>query len=94
MTPNINTAGFPDFDCDDNYMKLKNWKALNLVPFEFFPHYVNSKRYMEELRSYSKTTKFPVYAIPDGSGIVVKDTEIRFVGRPYCFINGKKIRMI
>ena len=93
MTPNINTAGFPDFDCDENTVKLKSWQGLNLVDFEFFPHYVNSKRYIEELAAYSLTCDKPLYAVPDGAGIVIDGDVIRFIGRPYCFVNGKKFRL-
>jgi dipeptidase E len=93
MTKNINTAGFPEFDCDENEDNLKNLKAMNLVDFEFFPHYKNSKRYDEELIKYSKSIKKPLYACPDGSGIIVKDESIEFIGKSYCFLQGKKSRL-
>lgn len=90
MTKSIETAGFPDFDRDVNDEKLRNFKAMNLVDFEFFPHYRNSKRYDAEILDYSKEQDFPIYACPDGSGIVVKNNEISFVGKTYCFFRGKK----
>jgi dipeptidase E len=91
MTPNIETAGFPDFDRDENDSNLSNLKAMNLVRFEFFPHYKSSKRYDRELINYSKSIDIPVYACPDGSGIIVEDHSIKFHGRAYCFFQGKKM---
>lgn len=90
MTKSIETAGFPDFDKDENDEKLRNFKAMGLVDFEFFPHYKNSKRYDVHIINYSKKHNFPIYACPDGSGIVVKNDEISFVGKTYGFIRGKK----
>ncbi|MCR9205779.1 MAG: Type 1 glutamine amidotransferase-like domain-containing protein, partial [Halobacteriovoraceae bacterium] len=53
MTPNVNTAGYPSFDCDDNEDGVTNFRAMNLVKFEFFPHYRNSVRYDTVLRKQS-----------------------------------------
>lgn len=90
MTKSIETAGFPSFDRDDNDENLRNLKAMNLVDFEFFPHYRNSKRYDQELLNYTKTIDIPMYACPDGSGIIVKKDELSFVGKAFCFYKGKK----
>ena len=91
MTPDIKTAGYPSFDKDDNEENVRSFKALNLVKFEFFPHYRNSKRYDRELLEESRKTKNPVYALPDGSGVVVDGKTIRFIGRAWSFFQGKKI---
>ncbi len=91
MTPTIHTAGFPEFDCDDNDENIKNLKALSLVDFEFFPHYRNSKRYDKELLDHSTRIKRPLYACPDGSGISVSGKSLKFHGRVFCFFEGKKI---
>lgn len=90
LTKNIETAGFPDFDKDDNDEGIKNFNSLDLVEFSFFPHYKNSKRYDSELNKYSKSNEVPVYACPDGSGIVITGNEIKFVGKSACFVQGKK----
>lgn len=90
MTPNIETAGLPEFDKDENDENLTNLKSLGLVDFEFFPHYKNSKRYDAELIDYSSQIEEPIYACPDGSGIIVKDNVISFIGKTYCFFKGKK----
>lgn len=90
MTPTIDTAGFPDFDKDDNDEKMKNFKSLGLVKFEFFPHYKNSARYDKELLKHSRNLTYPLYACPDGSGIVIENKSILFHGRSFCFFKGRK----
>ena len=90
MTPNVNTAAVPEFDRDENDEKLRNFNSLALVNFEFFPHFKNSKRYIQELLKYSKKTKNDIYACPDGSGIIFSSNFIKFIGKCFLFSNGKK----
>jgi dipeptidase E len=90
LTKKIETASFPSFDRDDNDDNLKNLSAMDLVNFEFFPHYKNSKRYDDELILYSKKNSRPLYACVDGGGIVITNEETRFIGNTACFINGTK----
>ena len=54
MTPSIDSAGYPSFEQDVNEDNIKNLNSLNLVKFEFYPHYKNSWRYDRELVSRSK----------------------------------------
>lgn len=93
MTPDIETAGFPSFDRDENEENLRNLKAMNLVRFNFFPHYRNSIRYDQEIFQYTKKTKYPLYAATDGSGIIINGESITFHNKVYCFYEGKKIMM-
>ena len=93
MTPSIHTASFPSFDRDDNEENLSNWKALNLLKFEFFPHYRNSKRYEECLKKESSRRSTPIFACPDGHGIVVDDDSLQFCGRAFAFRQGTKITL-
>ncbi len=90
MTPNIKTAGYPDFDCDENEDGVTNLRGMNLVKFEFFPHYKNSLRYDRELRKQSRLTKNPIFALPDGSGIIKTEESMQFVGKAWCFHQGVK----
>lgn len=90
MTMNIDTAGFPSFDKDENEDNMKNLSAMDLVDFSFFPHYKNSKRYDQELSKYSSKINSPLYACPDGSGIVINGKEFKVVGKTACFFQGKK----
>lgn len=94
MTRNIHLAGIPDFDRDINEDNLKNFKAMNLCRFEFFPHYKNSKRYDDALIEYSQNKKHPIYASKDGSGVIRSTNELRFIGQNYCFFQGKKTTLI
>jgi dipeptidase E len=90
MTPNIDTAGFPEFDKDDNEEGIKNFRSMGLVDFEFFPHYKNSKRYDQELLAHSKRSQRKVIACADGSGLVIKDHEVHIHGRCFQFHCGRK----
>ncbi len=94
MTPNIETAGFPEFDKDDNEDGMTNFKSLGLVNFEFFPHYKNSNRYDIELKKHSRKIKYPLIACSDGSGIVVSGNKIEFHGKCYRFFNGRKEKIV
>lgn len=91
MCPSIKTAGFPSFDRDENEENITNFKGLDLVKFEFFPHYRNSKRYDKELLKYSKKTKFPLFACSDGAGLVVEGDSFKSIGRTVLFSKGQKI---
>jgi dipeptidase E len=91
LTPHVHTASFPHFDRDENPFDMKNLSAMRLVNFEFFPHYKNSKRYDAELLHHSKKSKLPLYACPDGAGIIVENNQISFLGKTHMFFEGKKI---
>jgi dipeptidase E len=90
MTENIEMAGYPEFDRDENGVGLKNLSSLGLVDFAFFPHFKNSSRYDAAFKRYSKLKKKVIYACPDGAGIVVNDGELRFVGKTFVFSDGHK----
>jgi len=89
MTPNINTAKVPSFDCDENKIGIKNTQALNLVNFEFLPHFKNNKRYIDEVLGYSKKSNFPIFACSDKDGILINENKLIFVNNPILFFNGK-----
>lgn len=90
MTENIELAGYPEFDRDENNVNLTNLSSLNLVDFGFFPHFKNSPRYDVVFKKYSKLKQKVVYACPDGAGIVIDDDEIRFIGKCFAFSDGHK----
>ena len=93
LTPHVHTATFPHFDRDENPWDMKNLSAMRLVNFEFFPHYKNSKRYDEELLHHSKQSKRPLYACPDGGGIIIDGEQICFSGKSHQFYQGKKLTL-
>jgi dipeptidase E len=90
LTPHIQLAGFPPFDRDDNEVGLarRSFGALDIVGFEFFPHYRHSRRYREALNAYSKRSRLPVYACRDGSGVVVEGDRFTAHGDVWLFDNG------
>lgn len=99
LTPHIRTAGIPEFDKDENEVKIKNFGAMNLTRFEFFPHFLNSKPYIQSLKDYSLYSKYPIFACPDASGIVIEefddeDSKLSFIGRTWGFIQGEKFRVV
>lgn len=93
MTPNIMMASVPEFDRDPNDVGLRRLGSLNLVNFEFFPHFVNRPRYTAALRAYSSDSSKSVIACPDGSGIIVDGRKLTMVGRAWAFSQGKRIRL-
>jgi len=90
MTQDIEMAGYPDFDRDENAVNIKNLQSIGLVDFYFFPHFKNSSRYDHVFKSYSRKVDKIIYACPDGAGIVVSGDETRFLGKCYGYTQGKK----
>lgn len=90
LTPRIDLAGFPEWDRDTNDVGLpkREQKGLGLVDFEFFPHYRRSKRYRDALCDYSRGKRNPVYACPDGSGIVCEGDRFTAHGEVWRFDDG------
>ena len=80
LTPNIELAAYPAHTADENDVGLRNLKALGLAPFEFFPHYQHSLKLLKSLERYAERSKHPVFAVEDGSGIVVEGRSTRFYG--------------
>jgi len=93
LTNSIATASFPSFDRDDNDIGLADLRGLDLVSFEFFPHYTNRPRYSRELRKYSRDSSRPLLACPDGAGVIVAESEVRLVGEVYIFVNGHRCQI-
>ncbi len=93
MTPTIELAAYPPPDADLNEVKLKNWRGLGLVDFEFLPHFSNSKQATEALVRYSRRRLRMIIAAPDGSGVVINRSEIHIYGPVYIFYRGQKIRL-
>lgn len=87
LTPHVALAGVKGLDPDENDVGLKNLKALGLAPFEIFPHYEPKRRPIQILREYSSESRYPVFACPDGTGVVVDQGKVRLIGRGiqlYC----------
>jgi dipeptidase E len=88
VTPTIIAATIPHNKIDKNEVQLKDMTGLGLVSFEFAPHYDDSEIFQSELINYSKQTESLIYAVPDGSGIVVKNGETIEIGPLHKFSKG------
>jgi len=93
MTPNIGLAGYPPFDRDENDVDLRDLRALGLVTFEFFPHFVRSRRLRAALADYSRCSGRPLYACRDGSAIVIEDDLFTAHGDVTLYHRGHEIRI-
>ena len=77
VSPTIEVAGWEPL-ADKNIIKLKDLKALNIIPFFVFPHFEENDCPVIE-KSASKT-KYPVIAINDKQAVLVKDDDIQIIG--------------
>jgi len=93
MTPTIRTAGFPADDRDDNEVGLKDLRALRLVEFEVFPHYVSRIGVNDALKRASRATGRPIYALADGSAIARAGEQLVFHGPVWAFVKGVRFRV-
>lgn len=94
LTPNIRLAGIPTFEADENDIGLHDLNALGVAPFEFSPHYSSTKRRDRSLLAYSLKTAYPIYACPDGGGIVINGEQWSAYGRITVFHRGRKFNLI
>lgn len=62
---------------DENKIKLKNLKGLNLFEIALFPHYENKLK--NELKNFKKKVKYKVKEIRDGEAIFVKGRSWKLV---------------
>ena len=62
--------------------------ALDVVPFEYFPHAMSKPNYLEDLRFYSLHTSRPIIACGDGDGVVVSHGFVECVGEPVWIRKG------
>lgn len=60
--------------------EIEDAAALDLLPFEFFPHAHANPGYLPELVAYSVRNGWPVAACPDGDGIVITGGKVECIG--------------
>ena len=71
---------------DKNNVKLKDLKGLNLVNnCNIKCHYFNEEK--KEIKNYVKKTKIPIIALPNDSGIYVKNNNIKNINKIILFKN-------
>ncbi|WP_142413926.1 Type 1 glutamine amidotransferase-like domain-containing protein [Hathewaya massiliensis] len=79
MTKTIEIAGHGK-DGDENIIGIQNNSALNLVDFEFMPHWDGTEESLNSVRSYARLNNTVVYVCKDGDGIVVDNDNVRLIG--------------
>lgn len=86
LTPCINTdALFSGADPSE----ATDVDALNLTPFEFFPHLNTDASFLPALLNYSRCSTRPILACPDGSGAIVSTRNVETIGDCVWFRNGR-----
>jgi len=79
----ISTCSFGTYK-DKNLVKLKNLKALNLVNnYNIQCHYYSKEK--AQLKKHIKKTKIPIIALPNDSGILIKNKKITPINKVYIF---------
>jgi dipeptidase E len=78
---------------DGRPAELAEATALDLVPFEFFPHLQARANYLPDLLGYSTETPRPIIACADGDGVVVRNGIATCVGDPLRILNGMAERV-
>ncbi len=77
MTPDISTSAL----CGDTFVEaLRDPSALGLVDFQFLPHFEPEEANTAEIAAQQRRFPAPLYACPDGGGIVVDGADIEFFG--------------
>jgi dipeptidase E len=76
---------------DENIVDLQTKDALDLINFEFMPHWEVQQPRLEELLEYSLTKQNTIYTCYDGDGIVLEGDTIEFFGKVNEIRNGNWI---
>ncbi|CAK09063.1 hypothetical protein RL3574 [Rhizobium johnstonii 3841] len=85
MTPTIAvdalfSGGSPD--------AVQDGAALDLLPFEFFPHLNDDPGYLSALLRYSETTATPILTCRDGEGLILGNGLVEIFGAPLTISGG------
>lgn len=85
MTP---TIAVDAFFLGQQPADITDGEALDLVPFEYFPHLNEDDRYLPALLGYSESITTPIVACRDGEGLIVEDNSVHVFGRPVLIRSG------
>jgi len=85
MTP---TVALDAMFSGENAGAVRDGEALDLIPFEFFPHLNKSADYLPQLLAYSTETSRRIAACRDGDGVVVNGGVVESVGDIVWISNG------
>jgi len=76
MSKDISAAKFGSKDI----VGLSNLSSLDLVDFDFMPHWNKHSHYLNDLKEYSSSTGNTIYTCNDGDGIIVMNDKLLFYG--------------
>lgn len=93
MSPTVALAADQGLGPDENDVNLKNFKALGLFDFEFSPHFSPTRKQIQAHLEYSKKTKYPIYAVEDGGGIIIHGQEFLVLGHASLFFDGTRLAL-
>ncbi|EJC80604.1 peptidase E [Rhizobium leguminosarum bv. trifolii WSM2297] len=85
MTP---TIAVDALFCGSSPDAMMDGAALDLVPFEFFPHLNDDPGYLPALLRYSETTVIPILACRDGEGLILGNGLVEIFGTPLMISAG------
>lgn len=91
MSPTVALAADEGLGPDENDVGLKNFRSLGLFQFEFSPHFEARPKEIRAHLAYSKKTRYPVYAVADGSGVVIDGNDILIYGDATIFHQGTQM---
>lgn len=84
-TPSIELAGWKTID--ENIVGLSDLSALNIVPFQIFPHF--SEKYATLVKTESKKSKQSLVALTDKQAVLVQNNKFKIIGTGKAlFFNG------
>ena len=67
---------------------ITDGEALDLVPFEYFPHLNEDERFLPALLRYSETITNHIVACRDGEGLIVHKDGVEIFGKPLLIFRG------
>ena len=70
---------------------ISDGAALDLLPFEFFPHLNADPNFLPALLRYSTHTPRPIIGCSDGDGVVVINGNVECIGKPIWISSGEVI---
>lgn len=90
LTPTIAVDEFMGQSADEELPSDPS--AMNILPFEFLPHFDEKTVSMDKLLHYSIHNHNPIIACPDGCGVVVCNNQIECVGEILWISKGTAYR--
>jgi dipeptidase E len=84
----IGTIAVDAFFLGQQPAEITDGEALDLVPFEYFPHLNEDERFLPALLRYSETITNRIVACRDGEGLIVHKDGVEIFGKPLLIFRG------